>query len=90
MAIQELNAVEMSEVSGALLGNLGNGGLNPVNGISNTLINIAAGETLALALAGIFALLANPFILFQATDPGGVAAVGLGTLGDLLGNSLGL
>lgn len=85
MAIQELNSVEVTEVSGALLGNLGNGALNPVNGVSNLLVNLDPGNTLALTLAGVLGLLANPFILFQATDPGGIAAVGLGTLGDALG-----
>lgn len=90
MAIQELNMVEVSEVSGALLGNLGNGALNPFNGLSNLLTNLDAPLVLGGLLAGIFGLLANPFILFQATDPGAVVAVGVETVSDLVGNGLGL
>lgn len=85
MAIQQLDALEVSEVSGALLGNLGNGALNPVNGVSNLLINLEPGNTLALTLAAVIGLLANPLILLEATRPGDIAAVLLGTLGDALG-----
>lgn len=90
MAIQELNMVEVNEVSGALLGNLGNGAINPLNGITNLLVNFDAPLVLGGALAGLLGLLANPFILFQATDPGAVVAVISTTIGDLLGGSLGL
>lgn len=90
MAIQQLNTNEVETVSGAFLGNLGNGGLNPLGGLLNTLTNFDAGGFFGGLLTGVLGLLANPGILFQAADPNGVASVGIETLSDLFGNGLGL
>lgn len=84
MAIQELNATEVSLVAGAgLFGNIGNGALNPVNGVVNALVNLDLGQVVGGLVAGVVGLLLNPLILFQAVDIGGIVAVLLG------GNGLG-
>jgi hypothetical protein len=91
MAIQELNTIEINAVTGAgLFDNLGNGGLNPVNGLVNLLTNLDLGQLVGGLLTGVFGLLANPGALLQAIDLGGILAVVFQTVGDLLGNSLGL
>jgi len=90
MAIQELNANEIDLVAGAgLFGNLGNGGLNPVNGVTNLLTNFNPGTFLQLLVAGVVGLLANPFVLFEAVDVSGIVAVLVSTVQDEL-NGLGL
>lgn len=91
MAIQELNTIEIESVAGGgLFGNIGNGGLNPVNGLTNLLSNLDLGALLGGLLGGVLGLLANPGILLQALDLGGILSVVFETVGDLLGNSLGL
>lgn len=91
MAIQELSAIEIDTVTGAgLFDNLGNGALNPLNGLVNLLVNLNPGQVVGGLLAGVFGLLANPGILLQAIDLGGILSVVTETVGDLLGNSLGL
>lgn len=94
MAIQELNTVEIDEVAGALGFNLLGGGINPVNGVVNALVNLAPELIIGGAVAGVLGLVSNPLILLQATDPGGVVAVLTGgngylaDLGALLGGGL--
>lgn len=73
MAIQELNVVEINEVAGAL--NLGNGALNPLNGLTNTLTNLNLETQIPLTIAAIVGLLANPGVIFQAIDVGGIFGV---------------
>ena len=85
MAIQELNSVELNEVAGALGFNLGNGALNPINGLVNTLINLDLQNGLPLTLAGVLGAVTNPWILLEAVDLGGILSVGSALLGDELG-----
>lgn len=90
MAIQELNATEICAVSGAgLFGNLGNGALNPVNGLVNLLTNLDLAHGLPNLLAGVLGLVLNPFAALQAIDLGGILSVVFSTLQDEL-NGLGL
>lgn len=85
MAIQELNAIEIDQVNGAgLFSSIGNGGLNPVNGLTNLLTNLDLGQVVGGLLAGVIGLLANPGVLFQAIDVGGIVGVLTYTIQDEL------
>lgn len=76
MAIQELNATEIQSVTGAgLFDNLGNGALNPVNGLVNLLTNLDLGGLLTGLVGGVLGLVARPQTLLEAIDLGGIVSV---------------